>query len=87
MDFFSLHTFRNAGYFIITIFDFDTSGLIPLLRNMLHNGREGQKKWQKMGSGACDLNPFFATFQGGTSFVRIKVIIAFFAYIQGRRRR
>ena len=51
MDFFSLHTFRNASYFIITIFDFDTSGHIQLLRNTferLHNGWEGQKKWQKM---------------------------------------
>ena len=49
--FFPLHTFGNGGYFIITIFDFDTSGLLPLLRNMfvtLHNGQEGQKsggKW------------------------------------------
>ena len=48
--FFPLHTFRNAGYFIITIFDCDTFGHIQLLRNTferLHNGWEGQKKVAK----------------------------------------
>ena len=72
-----------------TIFDFDASGLIPLLRNTfetLHNGREGQKSGKKWVQVAF-------TNKGVTSFVRIKVIIVFFAYIQGssfaqgRRRR
>ena len=72
-----------------TIFDFDASGLIPLLRNTfetLHNGREGQKsgkKWVQVAVTNRELH----------LFVRIKVIVAFFAYIQGstfaqgRRRR
>jgi hypothetical protein len=75
-----LHTFRNAGYFIITIFDFDASGLIPLLRNTfetLHNGREGQKsgkKWVQVAFTDRELHLLLKY---------LKVIIAFFAYIQG----
>ena len=50
--FFPLHTFRNAGYFIITIFDFDNPRSHPTIAQHVWNvaqwlGREGQKSGKK----------------------------------------